>query len=57
MTLSTYFMKNYALNVYLDRIVVPSALPEDLQISLRARAFTSVFRTRRTFSPISDMIN
>jgi hypothetical protein len=34
----------------LNRIVVANALPEDLQISLRPRAFSSVFRTRRTFS-------
>jgi len=46
MTLSAYFMKHYVLHVCLDRIVVANALPEDLQISLRARAFTSVFRTR-----------
>jgi len=40
-------MENYTLHFCSDLIVVANALPEDLQISLCALAFTTVFRTRR----------
>jgi hypothetical protein len=48
MALCAHCMKSNILHFYSDRIVVANALPEDLQISLCARAFTSVFSTRRT---------